>query len=292
MKKEEKLEKLDKESEGGHKPEPLITEHYFASPIYWIDKPEWVKGVNTASDAYIKQARLNNLEEIKKRNKKLGDKGEHPWVHHSTPLINDPQFKVLQDYIGATAWNLLDGQGFDLSNHTLYITEFWVQEFSKDGGGHHTLHTHWNGHISGFYFLKASAKTSLPVFEDPRGGRMMNLLPQKDISKITMASHQVNYEVKPGRLIFFNSYLPHQYLVDNGYEPFRFIHFNLQALPNGPLGKPGQPTWLQQQENKKNAKKKIRYFIYRSCIIPWERLRMLISKRCWDKFIPNVLMIW
>jgi uncharacterized protein (TIGR02466 family) len=256
MKKEEKLEKLDKESEGGNKPEPLITEHYFASPIYWIDKPEWVKGFNTASDAYIKQARLNNLEEIKKRNKKLGDKGEHPWVHHSTPLINNPQFKVLQDYIGTTAWNLLDGQGFDLSNHTLYITEFWVQEFSKDGGGHHTLHTHWNGHISGFYFLKASAKTSLPVFEDPRGGRMMNLLPQKDISKITMASHQVNYEVKPGRLIFFNSYLPHQYLVDNGYEPFRFIHFNLQALPNGPLGKPGQPTWLQQQENKKNAKKK------------------------------------
>jgi hypothetical protein len=33
------------------------------------------KNFNKASDAYIKQARLTNLEEIKKRNKKLVNKG-------------------------------------------------------------------------------------------------------------------------------------------------------------------------------------------------------------------------
>tara|TARA_R110002020_G_scaffold25471_4_gene82860 strand:+ start:1035 stop:1769 length:735 start_codon:yes stop_codon:yes gene_type:complete len=244
MKKKKKLEKTNK-------PETLNTEHYFSSPIYYTDKPEWVKDFNIASDVYIKQARLNNLKEIKKRNKKFGNKGEHPWVHHSTSLINVPAFKELQDYIGATGWNLLDGQGFDLSNHSIFITELWVQEFSKDGGGHHSLHSHWNGHISGFFFLKASEKTSLPIFEDPRGGRMMNLLPQKDPSKVTMASSQINYHAKPGRLIFFNSYLPHMYIVDSGYEPFRFIHFNIQAIPNGPLQKPYQPTWLER-----NAKKK------------------------------------
>ena len=118
-----------------------------------------MRGLNTASDAYIKQARLNNLESIKKRNKKFGNKGEHPWVHHSSSLIGDPNFKELQNYVGATAGNLLDGQGFDLTNHTIFITELWVQEFSKDGGGHHSLHTHYNGHISGFFFLKASEKT-------------------------------------------------------------------------------------------------------------------------------------
>ena len=69
MKKKTKksLKQLCKESEGG-KPEPLTTEHYFSSPIYFTDKPAWVKGFNTASDAYIKQARLNNLDMIKKRN--------------------------------------------------------------------------------------------------------------------------------------------------------------------------------------------------------------------------------
>ena len=111
----------------------------------------------------------------------------------------------------------------------------WGQEFAKDGGGHHTLHTHWNGHISGFYFLKGSEKTSKPMFEDPRPGNMMNLLPQKYPTKITYASHQISYEANPGKMIFFPSYMPHQYVVDMGYEPFRFIHFNCQAIPKGAL---------------------------------------------------------
>jgi len=125
--------------------------------------------------------------------------------------------------------------GFDLTNYQVFTTEMWVQEFAKNGGGHHTLHTHWNGHISGFYFLKASEKTSLPIFEDPRPGNMMNLLPEKDKTKVTYASSQINYPVKPGRLMFFPSYMPHQYIVDMGYEPFRFIHWNCQAIPKGVL---------------------------------------------------------
>ena len=99
----------------------------------------------------------------------------------------------------------------------------------------HTLHTHWNGHISGFYFLKADESTSLPMFEDPRPGNVMNLLPEKDKTKVTYASSAINYQVKPGRIIFFPSYLPHQYIVDMGYNPFRFIHWNCQAIPKGVL---------------------------------------------------------
>ena len=125
--------------------------------------------------------------------------------------------------------------GFDMRGHQLFTTEMWVQEFAKNGGGHHTLHTHWNGHISGFYFLKASDKTSMPLFEDPRAGNLMNLLPEADKSKITYASSAINYQVKPGRIIFFPSYMPHQYIVDMGYDPFRFIHWNCQAIPKGVL---------------------------------------------------------
>ena len=84
--------------------------------------------------------------------------------------------------------------------------------------------------ISGFYFLKASEKTSMPVFEDPRPGHLMNGLPEKDKNKITYASTQVFYQAQPGRIMFFPSYMPHQYSLDLGYEPFRFIHFNCQAI--------------------------------------------------------------
>ena len=200
-----------------------------------MDKPEWVKKLNKASDSYIKKAIKNNKEHLDERTKKYGDKGDHGMAHHSTSLINDPKFADLQNWILATAYNLLDEQGFELKGHQLFLTEMWVQEFSKLGGGHHTLHTHWNGHMSGFYFLKASDATSRPVFEDPRPGRQMILLPDKDKTKVTLATSQINYTVKPGRLIFFNSFMPHLYSVDNGYEPFRFIHWNIQAIPKGVL---------------------------------------------------------
>ena len=216
-------------------PKELAREDYFKCPIWFADEPAFVNKLNKASDKYIKQSKKNLKKDINKRNKKFGNKGDMGNVFHSSTLIGDPNFLELQNYVGATSHNLLLEMGFDLSQHQVFITEMWVQEFAKNGGGHHTLHTHWNGHISGFYFLKASEKTSRPVFEDPRPGNVMNLLPQKDTSKITYASHQINYDVKPGRLIFFHSYMPHQYVVDMGYEPFRFIHWNCQAIPKGVL---------------------------------------------------------
>ena len=216
-------------------PKQLNLEQYFTCPIWWADEPGFVNKLNKASDKYIQEAKKNLKKIISERNKKFGDRGDMGNVFHSTSLIGDSNFKELQDYIGATSNNLLIEMGFDLTNYSIFITEMWVQEFAKKGGGHHTLHTHWNGHISGFYFLKASEKTSIPMFEDPRPGNVMNLLPEKDKSKITYASSQVHYKVKPGRLMFFPSYMPHQYIVDMGYEPFRFIHFNCQAIPNSVL---------------------------------------------------------
>ena len=216
-------------------PRQLKLEEYFKCPIWWADEPKFVKKLNKASDKYIKISQKNLKKQIDERNKKFGDKGDMGHVFHSTSLIGDSKFQELQNYIGATSHNLLGEMGFDLTNYEVFITEMWVQEFAKKGGGHHTLHTHWNGHMSGFYFLKASDKTSLPVFEDPRPGNMMNLLPEKDKLKITYASSQINYKVQPGRMIFFPSYMPHQYVVDMGYEPFRFIHWNCQAIPKSVL---------------------------------------------------------
>ena len=213
----------------------LNLEEYFKCPIWYADAPEFVNDLNKASDKYIKQSKKNLKKQIEKRNKKFGDKGDMGHVFHSTTLIGDTKFKKLTDYIGATAHNLLSEMGFDLTNYQVFTTELWVQEFAKQGGGHHTLHTHWNGHISGFYFLKADESTSMPMFEDPRPGNVMNLLPEKDKMKVTHASSQIHYKAKPGRMIFFPSYMPHQYIVDMGYEPFRFIHWNCQAIPKGVL---------------------------------------------------------
>ena len=228
-------------------PKKLNLEQYFSSPVWWADETKFIKKLNKASDKYIKDAQKRLKKDINKRNKEFGDKGDMGHVFHSTSLIGDPKFKQLQDYIGGTCYNLLDEMGFDLSNYQVFVTELWVQEFAKKGAGHHTLHTHWNGHMSGFYFLKASDKTSMPMFEDPRPGNVMNLLPEKDKSKITYASSQIHYKVRPGRMIFFPSYMPHQYLPDMGYEPFRFIHWNCQAIPKSVLQYRGENDVIQKK---------------------------------------------
>ena len=211
--------------------EQLNKDTYFATPIYWMDKPEWIKPLIKSTNAYIQKAKKKNQIFIKERYKKTKDKSDHGFVHHSTVLIDKPEFKSFQDFIAITSGNILDDQGYALKEYELFVTEMWVQEFAKAGGGHHRLHTHWNGHISGFYFLKCSDATSRPIFQDPRPGNALNLLPEKDITKITYASSQINYDIKPGTMMFFPSFMPHMYSVDMGYEPFRFIHWNIQALP-------------------------------------------------------------
>jgi uncharacterized protein (TIGR02466 family) len=209
----------------------LSTSLYFQSPIYHIEIPEMVDDVNKVCDKYIKEARKNLKKPIKDREKKLGKKvGDHGMSYHSSSLIGDPGLKELQEYIGATSWNVMDHMGYDMTNYELFWTEFWVQEFADKGGGHHDGHIHYDNHISGFYFLECSENTSMPVFQDPRLAKVMTQLPLKKPEDISFGTDKVHYKPKPGTMIFFPAYLEHQYTVDDGVEPFRFIHFNLQAV--------------------------------------------------------------
>ena len=161
--------------------------------------------------------------------KKIFDK-DFGIVHHSEPLVEDVNFEDFLKFINSNAFNILNNQGFDLTNFSLATTELWVQEFASLGGGNHSPHIHWNGHISGFYFLKCSDKTSYPVFHDPRLGKCVTQLPLKNESEITFGTQFINYKPQPGTLILFPAFLEHQFVVDLGIEPFRFIHFNLQAV--------------------------------------------------------------
>ena len=51
--------------------------------------------------------------------------------------------------------------------------------------------------------------------------------PQKGIYSGT---ELVNFKPEPGLLMFFPGYLEHEFSVDFGKAPFRFIHFNVSAV--------------------------------------------------------------
>ena len=214
----------------------MQTDWYFSTPVYSIMKTEWLKPAIKATDKYIDDSYERLKPQLKERKKLLGNKDymkvkDHGLSYHSTPLNGDPGLRSLEQYVGATSLNLLNEWGYDMEQYKMFFTEFWVQEFSKNGGGHHSTHVHWDNHISGFYFLKCSDKTSYPVMHDPRAGAMMTKLPQKD-NKITPMIDQLHFKPKPGMLVFFPSYVPHEFAVDGGIDDFRFIHFNLQAVRN------------------------------------------------------------
>ena len=207
---------------------------YFSTPVWVAEAPVFLKKMLKLTDGYLKTTEKKVMKKaIAERDKTLGVKLEDFGLsNHSESFNNDPKAKEFVDFCGARSYEFLDWCGFNISQHSLHFTECWVQEFAKKGGGHHDIHTHWNQHVSGFYFLKCSDKTSLPVLHDPRPGAQMIRLPQKDPSKITFANDAVHYKVQPGTMVLIPGYTPHQYPVDMGVEPFRFIHWNIQAVPS------------------------------------------------------------
>jgi len=202
----------------------MHTTNHFETPIWVEDKPEFIKSLNKASNKYILDARKREKEYIKQN----GDFGRS---YHSTPLTRDPDFISFRDYIGQKSWEFLDHQGFDMSQYATIFSEMWVQEFAKKGGGHHSAHIHWNQHVSGFYFLKCSDKTSYPRFHEPRTGARATKLKMKPNVQLAPGSEIIHFKPKPGSLVIFPGYLEHEFTVDHGIEPFRFIHWNIQAVP-------------------------------------------------------------
>ncbi len=198
---------------------------YYKTLILTEEKPEFVNSLNKASNKYIKEARKKDKEIIKQ----FGDFGTS---HHSTPLTLDNDFMDFRNYIGQKSWEFLDYHGYDMKHYTTMFSEMWVQEFSKKGGGHHSTHLHWNQHVSGFYFLKCSEETSFPIFHDPRpAAKVTKLRLKPDLKGILYGTERIHYRPQPGTLIIFPGYLEHEYAVDHGKAPFRFIHWNIQAVP-------------------------------------------------------------
>tara|TARA_R100001086_G_C11796973_1_gene247860 strand:+ start:199 stop:846 length:648 start_codon:yes stop_codon:yes gene_type:complete len=204
-------------------------QEYFKTPIYVEEKPEWVDPINKVCDPYIKEAKelKENKEQIKKQ--KGSDFGV---VAHSYSIVDNPHLKEYITYMGNRSWEFLDVMGYDLTNHTCVFTDMWVQEFPKDGGGHHNSHVHPNNHVSGFFYLHREDTSPLPVFHDPRPAALICALPEKNAKEITYASQAVNWKPMPGTLIIQPSYITHQYSVGGPNNPFRFIHFNIQAINN------------------------------------------------------------
>lgn len=203
------------------KQDTLNANLYFPTVIYTIEKPEFLEAVGKVAEEALVEARKNTLNEI------------YP-VHMTGNLFDKPEIIPFQYYVGGTAANILTEQGYNLEGFDTYYSEMWCQEHFK----HSAMEQHVHGagsQIVGFYFLEAPEDGSRVLFHDPRAGKPLISWAEKDMAQATFASNIINFEPKPGLLMFTNAWLPHSFTRHSSDKPIKFIHFNLGLRPAAPV---------------------------------------------------------
>jgi uncharacterized protein (TIGR02466 family) len=195
-------------------PAPLDQLHYFATPVYITQQPQFLDVVKAIAADSITQVH--------------GDKKPdkiHP-VRMSGNMLEDERIAPFAEFIANTAWNVLASQGFAMEGFSTSFTELWCQEHFQTSSMDY--HAHAGGNfIVGFYFLDVPEGAPPVVIHDPRPGRVMLSLPEANPSQATLASTMINFKPQPGMMMFAPAWLAHSFGRNASKKPFRFVHFNL-----------------------------------------------------------------
>jgi hypothetical protein len=189
-----------------------VVEIYFPTEVYVVDKPQYLTVVDAVSQEYMQTAECNLY-------------GCMTANYHS-----DARLKEFATYAAQTAWDFLDSQGYAMEHMQVDIMDMWTQQHNKHSDM--PQHVHTNGiQLTAFYFLNSSANGSRLVIHDPRPGKNQINLPAKNTVAVTSAHTTVNFEPRPGRFIFINSWLPHSFSKNTDDEPTKFVHVNFVVTP-------------------------------------------------------------
>jgi uncharacterized protein (TIGR02466 family) len=196
----------------------LQVAYHFPTPIYIIERPDFLPTVSLVSDEFLDaQRKQQDLNEI------------YP-VYMSGNFPDDQRIKEFVEFVGGTAWNILNEQGYAMQDKVVSFSEMWTQEHYK----HSAMDQHVHGYgaqIVGFYFLEAPEECSRVVFHDPRAGKVQIDLPEQDGNAATPASRMINFTPKPGMMIFANAWLAHSFTRHSADKPIKFVHFNVIVQP-------------------------------------------------------------
>jgi uncharacterized protein (TIGR02466 family) len=190
----------------------------FPCPIYLIERPDFLKSVKTVSE-----------EALDKRKKEQALNEMYP-LYMTENYFADSRVSEFTEFVGSTAWNILNEQGYAMQDRAVSFTEMWTQEHHK----HSAMDAHVHGfgsQIVGFYFLETPQNCSRVVFHDPRAAKVQIDLPEQDVNIATPASKMINFEPKPGLMVFANSWLAHSFTRHAAELPIKFVHFNLSVIP-------------------------------------------------------------
>lgn len=193
--------------------------YHFPTVVYTIDKPDFLPAVRSVSDHYLAARRAADDPPL-----------DPMWPVQTNGYAHEPALSGFTSFIAQSAWSILADQGYAMNDLEVYFSEMWTQEHRQYNG--HEEHIHNNGaQITGVYFLDCPADGCKVAIHDPRYGKNQINLPEADLTKITTASSTALFIPEPGRMYFFNSWLPHSITRNPLTEPTTLVHFNLNVRP-------------------------------------------------------------
>lgn len=194
---------------------------YFASPIYRVEKPEWVEPLSLICEEYYNQSE-NYYKSIDRSCELI-----------QTPSIqNNNRVSFLRDYIIGVSKDISIHQGYDITGYNFSIEALWAQQINP--GGYHVPHVHSLTTFSGIFVLESPniEGCSYPVFEDPRPGKLMcdMFFDYNNNNNLLTTCPSIHFNnLINGTLLFFNSWLPHKFTVNKSSLPLKFLHFCVSA---------------------------------------------------------------
>jgi len=188
--------------------------YYFPSSVYAAKKLEFLEIVSEVSEEALQKI-THDVNEL------------YP-MHNTDNYAGDPRLVDFCKYLWQSGWNILQGQGYDMSNFNVMVDAVWTQEHYK----HSLMEQHVHGfgaQLVGFYFLETPEGCSRAMFHDPRSGKVQINLPEADMSVATPASNTINFAPEPGMMLISNAWLPHSFGRHGSDKPIKFVHFNLSV---------------------------------------------------------------
>lgn len=111
---------------------------------------------------------------------------------HSHSFQDDERIIEFVSEVSQSAWNILDYQGYEMSDLDCYVGELWMQTHNKFSSM--DIHSHGYGsQLTAFYILECDENSPKLCIHDPRPAKLQCELFEKQDSEIKYSSRTIEF---------------------------------------------------------------------------------------------------